>query len=39
MKLKQQAIKRLEELKPEALARVYDLIAIFGISWDYDRRS
>ncbi len=26
MKLKEQAIKRLEELKPEALARVYDLI-------------
>ena len=26
MKLKEQAIKRLEELKPQALARVYDLI-------------
>ena len=26
MKLKEQAIKRLDELKPEALARVYDLI-------------
>ena len=26
MKLKEQAIKRLEELKPEALARIYDLI-------------
>ena len=26
MKLKEQAIKKLDELKPEALARVYDLI-------------
>ena len=26
MKLKDQAIKKLNELKPEALARVYDLI-------------
>ena len=26
MKLKDQAIKKLDELKPEALARVYDLI-------------
>ena len=26
MKLKERAIKRLDELKPEALARVYDLI-------------
>ena len=26
MKLKEQAIKKLNELKPEALARVYDLI-------------
>ena len=26
MKLKEQAIKKLDELKPEALARLYDLI-------------
>ncbi len=26
MKLKEQAIKKLDELKPEALSRVYDLI-------------
>jgi hypothetical protein len=26
MKLKEQAIKKLDELKPEALARVYDVI-------------
>ena len=26
MKLKEQVIKKLDELKPEALARVYDLI-------------
>lgn len=26
MKLKEQAIKKLDELKPDALARVYDLI-------------
>jgi len=26
MKLKEQAIKKLDELKPEALAKVYDLI-------------
>ena len=26
MKLKEQAIRKLDELKPEALARVYDLI-------------
>lgn len=26
MKLKEQAIKKLDELEPEALARVYDLI-------------